>query len=258
MGSQILMKIRRLNWVLSETTTGSLSYKDLSQILCELINANVLIFDISGHVLGSAYSNIEDKSTIGDSGSVERIVEDDNVKFLSITECTANLYGEQMKELLGEGYAMAEKYHTIVPIICGGERLGTLLLTRRQPCFDDEELALCEYGATVVGLEIQRQIALQKARETQLRLSVDMAIGTLSYSEKDAVSKIVSGLEGAEGLIVASKIAAQYGLTNSVIVNALRKLESAGILEAKSLGMKGTRIKILNPYLKDALSEMDR
>ena len=71
MGSQILSKIRRMNWVLSETTTGSLSYKDLSQILCELINANVLIFDISGHVLGSAYSNIEDKSTIGDSGSVE-------------------------------------------------------------------------------------------------------------------------------------------------------------------------------------------
>ena len=54
MGSQILSKIRRMNWVLSETTTGSLSYKDLSQILCELINANVLIFDISGHVLGSA------------------------------------------------------------------------------------------------------------------------------------------------------------------------------------------------------------
>ena len=258
MGSQILSKIRRMNWVLSETTTGSLSYKDLSQILCELINANVLIFDISGHVLGSAYSNIEDKSTIGDSGSVEQIVEDDNVKFLGITESAANLYGTEMKQLLGDSYAMAEKYHTIVPIICGGERLGTLLLTRRESCFDDEELALCEYGATVVGLEIQRQIALQKARETQLRLAVDMAIGTLSYSEKDAVSKIVSGLEGAEGLVVASKIASQYGLTNSVIVNALRKLESAGILEAKSLGMKGTRIKILNPYLKETVEQFDR
>lgn len=257
MGSQILSKIRRLNWVLSETTTGSLSYKDLSVILCELINANVLIFDIEGHVLGSAYSNIEDKSTIGDSDTVEKIVEEDVEKFLSIAECTANLYGDSICAVLGDGYEMAEKYHTIIPIVCGGTRLGTLLLTRRDTRFDDEELALGEYGATVVGLEIQRQIALLKAREDQLRMAVDMAIGTLSYSEKDAVHKIIGGLEGEEGLVVASKIAAQYGLTNSVIVNALRKLESARILEAKSLGMKGTRIKILNPYLKEAARNLN-
>ena len=257
MGSQILSKIRRLNWVLSETTTGSLSYKDLSVILSELINSNVLIFDIEGHVLGSAYSNIEDKSTVGDSDTVENIVEEDVEKFLGIAECRANLYGADIKAVLGEEYQMSEKYHTIVPIVCGGSRLGTLLLTRREEGLDDEELALGEYGATVVGLEIQRQIALQKAVEDQLRMAVDMAIGTLSYSEKDAVHKIIGGLDGEEGLVVASKIAAQYGLTNSVIVNALRKLESARILEAKSLGMKGTRIKILNPYLKDAAKNLN-
>jgi len=257
MSSQILSKIRRLNWVLSETTTGALSYRDLSVILSEIINANVLVFDIGGHVLGSAYSNIEDKSTIGDSDAVENIIEDHVERFLSITECTANLYGRAIQDLLGEAYEMPEKYHTIVPIICGGSRLGTLLLTRRETGLDDEELALGEYGATVVGLEIQRQISLQKAREDQLRMAVDMAVGTLSYSEKDAVHKIIGGLEGDEGLVVASKIAAQYGLTNSVIVNALRKLESARILEAKSLGMKGTRIKILNPYLKEAAKNLN-
>ena len=257
MGSQILSKIRRLNWVLSETTTGSLSYKDLSIILSELINSNVLIFDIEGHVLGSAYSNIEDKSTVGDSDTVENIVEEDVEKFLGISECRANLYGADIKAVLGEEYQMSEKYHTIVAIVCGGCRLGTLLLTRREVGLDDEELALGEYGATVVGLEIQRQIALQKAEEDQLRMAVDMAIGTLSYSEKDAVHKIIGGLDGEEGLVVASKIAAQYGLTNSVIVNALRKLESARILEAKSLGMKGTRIKVLNPYLKDAAKNLN-
>lgn len=257
MGSKILSKIRRLNWVLSETTTGALSYKDLSLILSELINANVLVFDIQGHVLGSAYSNIEDKSTIGETDEAENIVEDHIERFLSITECTANLYGPSIQVLLGEGYEMSDKYHTILPIVCGGSRLGTLLLTRREDRFDDEELALGEYGATVVGLEIQRQIALKNAREDQLRMAVDMAIGTLSYSEKDAVHKIIGGLDGDEGLVVASKIAAQYGLTNSVIVNALRKLESARILESKSLGMKGTRIKILNPYLKEAAQKLN-
>ena len=94
MSGQILNKIRKLNWVLSETTTGSLSYKDLSQILCQLINANVYIFDITGNVLGSSYINIEDKSTIEDEENDEKIIDYDNVQFLSIQQCAANLYGD--------------------------------------------------------------------------------------------------------------------------------------------------------------------
>ena len=34
---------------------------------------------------------------------------------------------------------------------------------------------------------------------------------------------------------------------------AQKKLESARILETKSLGMKGTYIKVINPYLKEVL-----
>ncbi len=40
-------------------------------------------------------------------------------------------------------------------------------------------------------------------------------------------------------VIVASKVADRVGITRSVIVNALRKLESAGVIESRSLGMKG-------------------
>ena len=61
-------------------------------------------------------------------------------------------------------------------------------------------------------------------------------------------------MEEVEDVIVASKIAAKYKLTNSVIVSALKKMESAGILETKSLGMKGTYIKVVNPYLKKTLT----
>ena len=78
-----------------------------------------------------------------------------------------------------------------------------------------------------------------------------MALETLSFSEKDALGRIMGQLSESEGLIVTSKVAAQYGLTNSVVVNALRKMESARLIETKSLGMKGTYIKILNPYLKE-------
>ena len=66
----------------------------------------------------------------------------------------------------------------------------------------------------------------------------------VSYSE--AVQQIFTELKGMEGLLVASKIADRSGITRSVIVNALRKLESAGVIESRSLGMKGTHIRILN------------
>lgn len=53
-------------------------------------------------------------------------------------------------------------------------------------------------------------------------------------------------LDGEEGRLTASSIADEIGITRSVIVNALRKLESAGIIESRSLGMKGTYLKVLN------------
>ena len=53
-------------------------------------------------------------------------------------------------------------------------------------------------------------------------------------------------MDGSEGILIASKVADRSRITRSVIVNALRKLESAGVIESKSLGMKGTHIKVLN------------
>ena len=71
MESRILNKIRRLNWVLSESTTGSLSYNDLSVILKEIINANVYIADIDGNILGVSYENAEESSVVLDEGGSE-------------------------------------------------------------------------------------------------------------------------------------------------------------------------------------------
>jgi len=53
-------------------------------------------------------------------------------------------------------------------------------------------------------------------------------------------------LQGSEGILVTSRVADKARITRSVIVNALRKLESAGVIESRSSGMKGTYIKVLN------------
>ena len=123
--------------------------------------------------------------------------------------------------------------------------------------YSDEDIAIAEYGATVVGLEVARSIALEEEADSRERNAVNMALETLSYSELDAGVKIFGELEGEEGLLVASKVADKFNITRSVIVNALRKLESAGVIESRSLGMKGTRIKITNEFLRDQIDKID-
>src|SRR5699024_12168273 len=110
----------------------------------------------------------------------------------------------------------------------------------------EDHLVLAEYGASVVGMEILQGISEEKEEEARSTAVVQMAFSSLSFSELEAIDRIFEELDGTEGLLVASKVADRVGITRSVIVNALRKLESAGVIESRSLGMKGTYIKVLN------------
>ena len=107
-------------------------------------------------------------------------------------------------------------------------------------------------------MDYKSYIAEKIAIEARKKAAVQVAIGTLSYSEQEAIEHIFAELNGPEGLLVASKVADRVGITRSVIVNALRKFESAGVIESKSLGMKGTYIRVLNEYLLDEINNLRR
>ena len=110
---------------------------------------------------------------------------------------------------------------TIVPIIGGGERLRYINFSSFNDQFEDDDLILAEYGATVVGMEILREKSEEIEEEARSKAVVQMAINSLSYSEFEAIEHIFEELDGNEGLLVASKIADRVGITRSVIVNAL-------------------------------------
>ena len=114
---------------------------------------------------------------------------------------------------------------TVFPILGGGERLGTLVLGRVKDDFNENDLVLGEY-ATVIGMEILREKHNEVEKEARDKAAITMAINSLSYSEKEAIEHIFEELGGNEGLLIASKVADRVGITRSVIVNALRKLES--------------------------------
>ena len=144
----------------------------------------------------------------------------------------------------------------ITPIDIAGERLGTLFIYRYGRTFEIDDIILSEYGTTVVGLEMMRSVNEENAEEARKVQIVRSAISTLSFSELEAIRHIFDELDGNEGILVASKIADRVGITRSVIVNALRKFESAGVIESRSSGMKGTYIKVLNDVVFDELKKI--
>ena len=103
---------------------------------------------------------------------------------------------------------------------------------------------------------MMRSVNEENAEETRKIQIVKSAISTLSFSELEAIQHIFEELEGNEGILVASKIADRVGITRSVIVNALRKFESAGVIESRSSGMKGTYIKVPNDVVFDELKKL--
>ena len=144
----------------------------------------------------------------------------------------------------------------VTPIDIAGERLGTLFVYKKGNPYEIDDIILAEYGNAVVGLEMLRSLNEESAEEIRKLQIVKSAISTLSASELDAVQHIFEELKGNEGILVASKVADRVGITRSVIVNALRKLESAGVIESRSSGMKGTYIKIQNELIIDELNAL--
>lgn len=251
---QLLDKTRKINKLLHNNNSHKVVFNDICKVMSEILASNVLVISRKGKVLGSSQNgDVEEideliKAKVG--GFVDRMFNERLLNVLSTKE-NVNL------ETLGFGKGNSNRYQAIItPINIAGERLGTLFMYKMHSQYDIEDIILCEYGTTVVGLEMMRSVNEENAEEDRKVHIVKSAISTLSYSELEAIIHIFDELEGGEGILVASKIADRVGITRSVIVNALRKFESAGVIESRSSGMKGTYIKVLNDVIFDELEKI--
>jgi len=75
---------------------------------------------------------------------------------------------------------------------------------------------------------------------------VKTAIASLSFSELTLILAIFTEFETSERIVVAAKVAEKVGVPKTTAANALRKLEGAGMVETRSLGVKGMYIKVIN------------
>ena len=255
----LLDKTRLMNRLIQEKKSNIVPYVGFLHTLRDMTFANVFLLDANHELIDFAlYETSADVVTPDENfnyrnvllSSMRTLLRDEqahyNVRCLTPFCARDSWDGE------------VDTCATILPLLREAERIGTLLLTTHGSLLSEEDHLIAEYCSALIGLEIAREAKLRSLKEGRDRVVVSNAVNSLSYSELEAVQHIFSELSGKEGLLVASRIADRAGSTRSVIVNALRKLESAGVVEARSLGMKGTHIKIINETLLPLLEKMSQ
>lgn len=251
---QLLDKTRKIGKLLHNNNSSKVVFSDICKVMREIMESNVLVISRKGKVLGVGKAEGVDSitelidETVG--GFIDSML---NERLLSVLSTKENVN----LETLGFESRDIKKFKALItPIEIAGERLGTLFIYKSNEQYEIDDIILCEYGTTVVGLEMLRAVNEESAEENRKLAVVKSAISTLSFSEMEAITHIFDELNGMEGILVASKIADRVGITRSVIVNALRKFESAGVIESRSSGMKGTYIKVLNDAVYDEIRHL--
>lgn len=151
MSVQLLDKTRKINKLLHNNHSQRVDFNDICDVLSSILESNVLVISQKGKVLGAGcWNNIEriDELITADVGGfVDKMF---NERLLGVLSTKENV------NLLTLGFTSGNerKYKALIaPVDIAGERLGTLFMYKCINDYDIDDIILCEYGATVVGLE---------------------------------------------------------------------------------------------------------
>lgn len=252
----LLAKMRKIDSIFERKSTAEFSFMEICKILSELMDSNVYILNAKGRLMGVHYSESEDAPVLvyDQESDSESMVDEANDSFLEIEQTQINISGKdalKVFKILPE--RQFNKLHMITPIYGGGHRLGTIFFARYGKKFKIEDVIVGEHVSTIVGIEIERRKYRQAQENRKKRWQANMAIHSLTGTELMAANYIFKELTDTTTILVLKKIADRENITRSICLNALRKLESAGIIETTSFGSKGTRITVLNSSFYDLL-----
>lgn len=243
MSVDLLDKTRKINGLLRDNRVSKVAFTDLCQVIGDLLDSTVFVISSKGKVLGMSLTSEDMVLTGFPTVKGKRIEAKVGKRFLEVLSTKENVN----LEILGIPKEETKELQALIaPVYIAGKRLGTLFLYRRMQVYGIEDIILTEYSTTVVGLEMMRSVAEEMDSASRKQQVVDSVVNILSPLEKRAVEFVITQIDGGEGTIITSRLAKDVGITRTVIVNALKKMESAGVLETKSYGVKGTHIKILN------------
>ena len=145
----------------------------------------------------------------------------------------------------------------IMPIIFAKKPLGCIFIYSKDKLSETCIVCLKSLSIALSGV-IYSFYKDYEHKKSENREIVRSAFGTLSYSEFEAIIAIFGDFKGLEKIIIMKRLSEELNITRSIIVNAIKKMESAGIIESRSLGMKGTYIKILNKSIIDEVIKVKK
>ncbi|MCR5623823.1 MAG: GTP-sensing pleiotropic transcriptional regulator CodY [Lachnospiraceae bacterium] len=248
MSIELLDKTRKINWLIMEEESDKLDFAIFSKMLSATMKSNVIIFSRRGKVLG-----ITELPEIDPIPGLDKLKRGDMVdssisnRIMSILSTHDNINLSN----LGLNFEGVRGYHAMIsPILMAKKSYGSVLIYNNHSDYSIDDIILFEHSIIVVGLAMRMSMSEENMIATKQSDDVTIALKTLSSLELKAVYNIIVQLgDSREGRIVTSKLASEIGITRSVIINALKKCESAGIIHSHSLGMKGTFIKVTNDLL---------
>ncbi|HHT72456.1 MAG TPA: hypothetical protein GX008_01940 [Firmicutes bacterium] len=236
---EVLTRVRRLNRMVS----GLASFQpDFTGIMLDLTEE-------MGGALVAALTR--DGELLAAAPARERAYIDDLPQI--VREQISDVEGPLAREA-GENLDLPREHAVLCPIVAGDDRLGTLIINHHRELSEVEEF-MAEYAAALLGMLMGRWKENELQAMFRQRTACQVAVGSMSFSEQQAARHIINQLDGLDGMIIISKTAEEVGITRSVVISGLRKLESAGLIETHSLGMKGTYVRLLNELLPKELEE---
>ncbi len=255
--NSLATRIRRLSSVFLQSDHQETALAEGTKEIATATGSVALVIDKDGGVLAcqpgdekldqNIESLVEEGSLAGDPG-VMALLDTDKSSF------NEPYPGGSGKKGGKKGAAAKGQHLSVMPILSGEKKVAYLVLSRENGALDEGEQALAEAGAALLGMILVQEFVGQEEQDARNKQLAAAAFESLSYSEVEAIHEILKSINNNESIVVASKIADGLGITRSVIVNALRKFESAGIIESRSLGMKGTLIRVKNPYALEMIA----
>ena len=178
---QLLDKTRKIGKLLHNNNSSKVVFNDICKVMREILCSNVLVISRKGKVLGvGKYDGVDSITELIDEnvgGFIDPML---NERLLGVLSTKENV---NLETLGFENIDVSMFQATIAPIEIAGERLGTLFIYKCNKQYDIDDIILCEYGTTVVGLEMLRAVNEENAEESRKVAIVRSAIGTLSFSE---------------------------------------------------------------------------
>ncbi|MDO9536022.1 MAG: hypothetical protein Q7J85_11985 [Bacillota bacterium] len=168
--------------------------------------------------------------------------------------CFSNGNHAVVKECLFKNDYFCKNFKHVknIPFYRGNELIGHLLIVNFEEPLAKENIYLSEIIAIFLNRNFVSILEKEKNEDARNKLKLQSVLNNLSYSGEKFFFLILQNFETDKFTIKTNikAMADQNNISPPVITRTLKLLQSAGIIEHRSLGSKGSIIRITDSYLQ--------